>query len=79
MSFQSDPESSDDDIEPKLKYRRLYNDLKKILSQDAISTVKVHAKVSGEEWVPHPDRKSNEISLISVPLPRDAFGTILPV
>lgn len=46
--FQTDPESSssdNEDVEPKLKYLRLANDLKRILNQDAISTVKVHARV----------------------------------
>lgn len=45
MSESSD---SEEDVEPKLKYLRLSNDLKRILNQDAISTVKVHSKVS--QW-----------------------------
>lgn len=37
--------SSDEEVEPKLKYIRLANDLKRILNHpDAISSIKVHAK-----------------------------------
>lgn len=35
----------EDDIEPKLKYVRISNDLRKILSSDAASCVAVHPKV----------------------------------
>ena len=57
-SLQSDHESSDEE-EPKLKYVRLGNDLKRVLMQDAISTVKVHDKVSEncesvEPYIKHP-------------------------
>lgn len=44
-----DSESDNEEVEPKFKYVRLSNDLKrKIFTPDAISTVKVHAKVRGE-------------------------------
>lgn len=46
MSETSDSE----EVEPKLKYLRLSNDLKRILGQDAISTVKVHSRVSQRDF-----------------------------
>lgn len=50
MCFSSlfqDPEtdSTEEEVEPKLKYVRISNDLQKILSKDAVSCIAVHAKV----------------------------------
>lgn len=41
----SDTESSEDEIEPKLKYARLSNDIQNILSKSSATSVAVHPKV----------------------------------
>ncbi|XP_017786733.1 PREDICTED: vacuolar protein sorting-associated protein 41 homolog [Nicrophorus vespilloides] len=48
----SDTESIEEEIEPKLKYVRLINDLKNILSKDAASCIAVHTKFIclGSHW-----------------------------
>lgn len=47
---RSDDEDNDstssEEIEPKLKYQRMSNDLKNILTKDAVSCITVHPKVS---------------------------------
>lgn len=41
----SDTESSEDEIEPKLKYVRLSNDLQSILLKSSATCIAVHPKV----------------------------------
>lgn len=41
----SDTESSEDEIEPKLKYARLSNGIQNILSTSSATSVAVHPKV----------------------------------
>lgn len=41
----SDAESSEDEIEPKLKYARLSNDIQNILSKSSATSIAVHPKV----------------------------------
>lgn len=50
--FQAlETESSDEEeVEPKLKYVRISNDLKKILSKDAVSCIAVHSKVISDDF-----------------------------
>lgn len=46
--FLQDPENDsteEEEVEPKLKYVRIANDLKKILSKDAVSCIAVHSRV----------------------------------
>nr|XP_019538216.2 vacuolar protein sorting-associated protein 41 homolog [Aedes albopictus] len=58
MMEQNDPESADscsiteEEVEPKLKYVRLTNDLNKILSEEAVSCIAVHSKFLclGTHW-----------------------------
>uniref|UniRef100_A0A182IX16 Uncharacterized protein n=1 Tax=Anopheles atroparvus TaxID=41427 RepID=A0A182IX16_ANOAO len=58
MVDSHDPESAEscslteDDVEPKLKYRRLSNDIKNILSEEAISCIAVHPRFLclGTHW-----------------------------
>lgn len=47
LSLQAlENESSDEEeVEPKLKYVRMSNDLKRILNKDAVSCIAVHSKV----------------------------------
>ena len=45
-SGQDDSDSEIDEIEPRLKYVRMQNDLKNILQTDAASCIAVHPKVS---------------------------------
>lgn len=45
-SFVADDEEEDEEIEPKLKYERLSNDIAHILKNDAASCIAVHPKVS---------------------------------
>lgn len=42
-----DPEtdSTEEEVEPKLKYVRISNDLKRILNKDAVSCIAVHSRV----------------------------------
>lgn len=42
----SDNESSEDEIEPKLKYLRLSNDIQSILLKSSATSLAVHPKVS---------------------------------
>ncbi|CAH1988112.1 unnamed protein product [Acanthoscelides obtectus] len=42
--YTSDPESSEDEIEPKLKYVRLSNDLKSIFHKSSATCIAVHPK-----------------------------------
>lgn len=42
----SDAESSEDEIEPKLKYARLSNDIQNILSKSSATSIAVHPKVT---------------------------------
>lgn len=44
-SNQDDSDSEIDEIEPRLKYVRMQNDLKNILQNDAASCIAVHPKV----------------------------------
>lgn len=37
--------STEEEVEPKLKYSRISNDLKSILSKDAVSCIAVNSKV----------------------------------
>ncbi|KAH9500097.1 Vacuolar protein sorting-associated protein 41 [Bulinus truncatus] len=48
----SSTEDTDEDVEPKLKYERLANDVTNILSKDAASCIAVHAKflALGTHW-----------------------------
>lgn len=45
QEFTSDSEWSEDEIEPKLKYVRLNNDLKKLLNNTSATCIAVHTKV----------------------------------
>ena len=38
-------ESTEEEVEPKLKYVRISNDLQNILNKDAVSCIAVHSKV----------------------------------
>lgn len=46
-----DPEtdSTEEEVEPKLKYVRISNDLKRILNKDAVSCIAVHSRVCTTE------------------------------
>lgn len=47
LSFQdNETDSTEEEVEPKLKYVRISNDLQKILSKDAVSCIAVHSKVN---------------------------------
>ncbi|KAJ8956298.1 hypothetical protein NQ318_015034 [Aromia moschata] len=50
--YMSDTESSEDEIEPKLKYARLYNDLQSILLKSSATCIAVHPKFIclGSHW-----------------------------
>lgn len=50
LSLQTlENESSDEEeVEPKLKYVRISNDLKRILTKDAVSCIAVHSKVNDD-------------------------------
>ncbi|XP_037029036.1 vacuolar protein sorting-associated protein 41 homolog [Bradysia coprophila] len=54
MENNSDPEteSTEEEVEPKLKYVRISNDLQNILSKDAVSCIAVHARFLcfGTHW-----------------------------
>ena len=43
---QSDMSDEEEEVEPKLKYERLSNDIAHILKKDAASCISVHSKVS---------------------------------
>ena len=43
--FAADDEEEEEEIEPKLKYERLSNDISQILKRDAASCIAVHPKV----------------------------------
>lgn len=43
--MQENESSDEEEIEPKLKYVRISNDLKRILNKDAVSCIAVHSKV----------------------------------
>lgn len=47
----SDAESSEDEIEPKLKYARLSNDIQNILSKSSATSIAVHPKVMILVWI----------------------------
>ncbi|CAL1533068.1 unnamed protein product [Lymnaea stagnalis] len=49
---ESDSEDSEEEIEPKLKYTRLANDVSNILSKDAASCIAIHTKflALGTHW-----------------------------
>lgn len=44
--FTADDEEEEEEIEPKLKYERLSNDISQILKRDAASCIAVHPKVA---------------------------------
>lgn len=44
-NFVADEEEDDEEVEPKLKYERLSNDIAHILKKDAASCIAVHPKV----------------------------------
>lgn len=44
-SFVADDDEEDEEVEPKLKYERLSNDIGHILKKDAASCIAVHPKV----------------------------------
>lgn len=46
--MQENESSDEEEVEPKLKYMRISNDLKRILSKDAVSCIAVHSKVKFE-------------------------------
>lgn len=43
--FVADDEEEEEEVEPKLKYERLSNDIANILKKDAASCIAVHPKV----------------------------------
>lgn len=45
FQMQENESSDEEEVEPKLKYVRISNDLKRILSKDAVSCIAVHSKV----------------------------------
>jgi hypothetical protein len=45
-SFVADDDDDEEEVEPKLKYERLSNDITIILKKDAASCIAVHPKVS---------------------------------
>lgn len=45
-SFVADDDDDEEEVEPKLKYERLSNDITVILKKDAASCIAVHPKVS---------------------------------
>lgn len=45
QDYMSDSESSEDEIEPKLKYVRLSNDIQSILLKSSATSIAVHPKV----------------------------------
>ena len=45
-SFVADDDDDEEEVEPKLKYERLSNDITLILKKDAASCIAVHPKVS---------------------------------
>lgn len=42
----TETESTEEEVEPKLKYVRITNDLQNILNKDAVTCVAVHPRVS---------------------------------
>lgn len=46
QDYLSDTESSEDEIEPKLKYVRLLNDIPSILLKSCATSIAVHPKVT---------------------------------
>lgn len=44
-SFVADEDEEEEEVEPKLKYERLSNDIASILKKDAASCIAVHPKV----------------------------------
>lgn len=44
--MQENESSDEEEVEPKLKYVRISNDLKRILNKDAVSCIAVHSKVN---------------------------------
>lgn len=44
-SFVADDDDDEEEVEPKLKYERLSNDITVILKKDAASCIAVHPKV----------------------------------
>ena len=44
-SFVADEDDDEEEVEPKLKYERLSNDIANILKKDAASCIAVHPKV----------------------------------
>jgi hypothetical protein len=45
-SFVADDDDEEEEVEPKLKYERLSNDITVILKKDAASCIAVHPKVN---------------------------------
>lgn len=45
LQMQENDSSDEEEVEPKLKYVRISNSLKRILSNDAVSCIAVHSKV----------------------------------
>lgn len=45
-SFVADDDDEEEEVEPKLKYERLSNDITLILKKDAASCIAVHPKVT---------------------------------
>ena len=45
LQLQENESSDEEEVEPKLKYVRISNDLKRILNKDAVSCIAVHSKV----------------------------------
>lgn len=46
LQLQENESSDEEEVEPKLKYVRISNDLKRILNKDAVSCIAVHSKVN---------------------------------
>lgn len=74
--MQENESSDEEEVEPKLKYVRISNDLKRILNKDAVSSIAVHSKVNGEKFKSTLNRQLLSCFLLRVVhLHRNALGS----